>query len=138
MVPFFDDGRVVLVRQYRYPVREETLEIPAGKLDAGEGARVCVTRELREETGYRARRIRCLCDYWPTPAFANELLKIFTAEGLTPGPRRPDEDEFLDVVVLPFSQALDMVRSGRIRDSKTMIGLLACAQWRKRPGDYSK
>lgn len=130
-IPFLRDGRVVLVRQYRYPVHEETLEIPAGKLDAGESARACVARELREETGYTARRIRPLLDYWPTPAFANELLHIFVADGLTPGPLKTDEDEFLDVVVLPFSKVLAMVRSGRIRDSKTVIGLLACAQWRK-------
>lgn len=127
VIPFLDKDTVVLVRQYRYPVGEITLELPAGKLDKGEDARACVRRELREETGYTARKITPLLNYWPTPAFANEVLHLFTATELTPGALDCDEDEFLEVVRVPFKKALALVRSGKIRDSKTVIGLLACA-----------
>ena len=126
VVPFLDRETVVLVRQYRYPVAEITLELPAGKLDPGENALACVRRELHEETGFTARRIRPLIKYWPTPAFANEVLHLFVADGLIPGRHHPDADEFLEVVRMPFKRALGLVRSGKIKDSKTVIGLLAC------------
>jgi len=131
VLPFVDRDTVVLVRQYRHPVGEITLEMPAGKLDAGESVMACVKRELHEETGYTARRIVPLIDYWPTPAFANEVLHLFIAEGLTEGKLHPDDDEFLDVALMPFAKALDLVKNGRIKDSKTIIGLLACALWRR-------
>lgn len=131
ILPFLDPRTIVLVRQYRHPVRAVTLEIPAGKLDGGESLRSCLKRELLEETGYSARRITPLLEYWPTSAFANEVLHLFVAEGLTPGRHSPDEDEFLEVVILPLKKALGLVRSGRIRDSKTIISLLACALWKK-------
>jgi ADP-ribose pyrophosphatase len=127
VVPFLDDDTVVLVRQYRHPVGVVTLELPAGKLDKNENVLSCVKRELHEETGYTARRIRPLLQYWPTPAFANEVLHLFTAEGLTAGAQHTDEDEFLEAVQMPFEKALALVRSGKIKDSKTVIGLLACA-----------
>lgn len=132
VVPFLDKNTVVLVRQYRYPVGEVTLELPAGKLDPREGVLSCVRRELKEETGYTARRLTPLLDYWPTPAFANEVLHLFVAEGLTAGKNSPDADEFLEVVTMSFDDALRRVRSGKIRDSKTVIGLLACAVRRPR------
>ena len=100
-------------------------ELPAGKLDPGESRLACVKRELREETGYQARRIRHLLDFWPTPAFSNELLRLYVAHGLVPGRQAPDHDEFIEAVALPFAEALDLVRQGRIRDSKTVIALLA-------------
>jgi ADP-ribose pyrophosphatase len=128
VVPLLPNGDVVLVRQYRYPVGEVTLELPAGKLDPGENIRACVERELREETGYTAKKITPLLRYWPTPAFANEVLHLFVAEKLTPGRLDPDEDEFLEKVELPFDDAVALVRSGKIMDSKTVIGLLACAR----------
>jgi ADP-ribose pyrophosphatase len=131
VLPFLDRSTIVLVRQYRFPVREVTLEMPAGKLEKGEPVLPCVRRELREETGYTSRKISPLLDYWPTPAFATEVLHLFVAEKLVPGRLSPDEDEFLEVVPMPFSRALSLARSGKIRDSKTLIGLLACAAWRK-------
>jgi ADP-ribose pyrophosphatase len=129
IVPFLDKDTVVMVRQYRHPVREITLELPAGKLDPGESALVCVKRELKEETGYAARNIKPLIEFWPTPALANEVLYLYTAEGLTPGRESPDADEFIEAVAIPFKKALEQVRSGKIKDSKTVIGLLACAAW---------
>ena len=129
IVPLLGD-RVVMVRQYRHPVGQVTLELPAGKLDKGESALSCVKRELREETGYSARSIKPLLQYWPTPAFANEVLHMFVAEGLRPGKMGTDEDEFLECVTVPFEKALGMIRRGEIKDSKTVIGLLACAVYR--------
>jgi ADP-ribose pyrophosphatase len=127
IVPFLDDGRVVMVRQYRHPVGVVTLELPAGKLDPRESVRACAKLELKEETGYTARTLTPLLQYWPTPAFANEILHMFKAEGLKSGRAHTDEDEFLECVALPFKSALDLVRRGKIKDSKTVVGLLACA-----------
>lgn len=127
VLPFLDPRTVVLVRQYRYPVGKVTLEMPAGKLDPKETHQTCLKRELREETGYTARRITHLLDYWPTPAFSNELIKLYLAEDLTPGKHSPDHDEFIEAVALPFQEALDLVYSGLIQDSKTVIALLAAA-----------
>jgi ADP-ribose pyrophosphatase len=129
VVPFLDRDTVVMVRQYRHPVREVTLELPAGKLDAGESPLVCVKRELAEETGYTARSIKPLIQYWPTPAFADELLYLYVATGLKPGRMNADEDEFIESVHVPFKKAVKMVLDGRIRDSKTVVGILACASY---------
>jgi ADP-ribose pyrophosphatase len=127
VLAFLDTETILMVRQYRYPVGETTLELPAGKLGARESPRTCIKRELIEETGYSAGRIRPLLSYWPTAAFANEVLHLFVADRLTKGQAKPDEDEFIDVVKISFKRALRLVRSGRIKDSKTVIGLLAAA-----------
>lgn len=121
------DPRILFVRQYRHPVRELTYEIPAGKLSRGEKPLACVRRELEEETGYRAGRLERLLSYWPTPAFANEVIHIYTARGLSRGVFRPDEDELIEPAVLRLSRALLMIRRGRIKDSKTLIALLSFA-----------
>lgn len=103
------------------------MELPAGKLDKGENALKCVKRELVEETGYTAGKIVKLLDYWPTPAFANEVLHMYVARDLKAGKMNTDDDEFLQCVTVPFKKALAMALDGRIKDSKTIIGLLACA-----------
>lgn len=126
-VPFLNRDTIVLVRQYRHPVGEVTLELPAGKLDAGEAVLTCLKRELREETGFTARKFVPLLRYWPTPAFANEVLHLFIATGLKAGRMSADEDEFLACVTMPFREAVELVRRGKIKDSKTVVGLLACA-----------
>lgn len=125
VLPFLDPRTVVMVRQYRHPVREVTYEIPAGKLSRGEDPLACLRRELREETGYAARSIRPLIEYWPTPAFSNERIRIYQATRLVPGRAAPDEDECIAAEALPFSTVLRWVRAGRIRDSKTIIAVLA-------------
>lgn len=132
VVPVLGDGRIVLVRQYRYPVEEVTLELPAGKLAKGEDPVACVQRELAEETGYTAGTITPLLDYWPTPAFANEVLHLYVAEGLKEGAVHPDADEFIETVEMPLEEALGLCRRGFVKDSKTLVGLLAYAAWRKR------
>ena len=129
VLPFLDRRTIILVRQYRYPVGEVTLEMPAGKLDPGEDHLVCLKRELREETGYTARRIRHLIDYWPTCAFSDELLRLYIADGLKPGRISPDYDEFIEAVAVPYKEALDLVWKGRIKDSKTIIALIAARRF---------
>lgn len=131
VLPVLDSKRIVLVRQYRYPVGEVTLEMPAGKLDRGEKPLACLHRELAEETGYTAGKVTRLLDYWPTPALANEVIGLYVAEKLKPGVARTDKDEFLQAVILRFDEALRLVWSGKIRDSKTIIGLLAVKARRK-------
>ena len=136
VVPFLDSpfrvpllsARVVMVKQYRYPVGEVTEELPAGKLDGKENPRACLKRELKEETGFSAGRFRKLLSYWPTPAFGNEVIHIFWADGLKKGRASPDEDEFLSRSVVTFGNLLKKIKAGRIRDSKTIIGILACTQ----------
>lgn len=130
VVPFIG-GDIILVRQYRYPVGKTTYEIPAGKLDAGEKVLSCLRRELHEETGYAAGRVRLLLRFWPTPAFSNELLHIYVADRLKAGRMHPDHDEFLATARVPFKKALRWVFAGKIRDSKTVIALLACSVLRK-------
>ena len=124
VLPLVGDGSIVLVKQYRYPVGKVTYELPAGKLGKGEDPASCVRRELAEETGYRAGRVRRILSYWPTSAFSNEIIHIYTAEGLVESSKSPDEDEFIEHLTVPFRSALDWVIEGKIRDSKTVIALL--------------
>jgi ADP-ribose pyrophosphatase len=116
---------ILLVKQYRYPVGKVTYELPAGKLSPGENPAPCVHRELEEETGYKAKRIRKVLSYWPTPAFANEIIHIYVAQKLFRGRFNPDEDEMIEPQVMSLHRALRMIRSGAIQDSKTIIGLFA-------------
>ncbi len=126
VLPVLPDGRIIFVRQYRYPVGEATLEIPAGKLHSPSDRPLTRARaELKEETGYTAARLKPLVSFWPTPAFSNEVLHVYTATGLRPGESSPDEDEFLRVETLPFDRAWRLVQNGGIRDSKTVIALQA-------------
>lgn len=118
-------GHIIMVHQYRYPVAQMTWEIPAGKLDKGEKPEACVRRELEEETGYKAGRIRKLLAFWPTAAFANEVIHIFVADRLTRGQANPDEDEFLSCQTWPLKRLYRMIEKGQIQDSKTIIGALA-------------
>lgn len=115
---------VLLVRQYRYAVKKVTWEIPAGKLDRREPPAVCARRELREEAGHAARRLKRLLSFWPTPAFSDEIIHIYLATGLRRTLQRPDADEVIRARWVPLPQALAWVRRGKIRDSKSVIGLL--------------
>ncbi len=129
IVPMLDDGRLVLERQYRYPMGRVMLEFPAGKLDAGEPGLQCAVRELAEETGYRAREWAYAGILHNAIAYSNEGIEIWFARGLTPGDNRLDEGEFLDVT-LGTAEALDeLARSGDLTDAKTLIGLLWLQNW---------
>ncbi len=127
VVALDDEERAILVRQYRYPVGAELLEIPAGKLEPGEDPLACARRELQEETGYVARDWQLVCTYYSTPGFTNERMHIFTARGLEKGPASTDQDEFIQVEAVPFTQALDLIRTGVICDGKSLVGLLTVA-----------
>ena len=125
VIPLISPDKVIVVRQYRYPVNQITVEIPAGKLDRGELPLVSVKRELEEETGYKAGRWRKLISFWPTASFANEVIHIYVADKLTKGKRQPDEDEFLSCETWPLKKLYREIDRGRIPDSKTLIALLA-------------
>jgi ADP-ribose pyrophosphatase len=125
VIPVLPDGRIVLVRQYRYPIGKVTLEVPAGKLDApDEDPLYCATRELSEETGYQAEHIEKLTTIATTVGFSNEYIHLYVAEGLTPGKQHPDEDEFINVVKVPLDEAVQMVLDGRIYDAKSATSIL--------------
>lgn len=124
IVGLLDDGRVVMERQYRHPLGEVMLEMPAGKLDPGEGSLACARRELREETGYEAHEWAYAGQLAPTVAYSDERIDIWFARGLTLGERRLDEGEFLDVIAMTPAELLAACRDGRIVDSKTLVGAL--------------
>jgi ADP-ribose pyrophosphatase len=123
-LPVFDDGRVALVRQYRHPARAELLEIPAGKLEVGEVPEACAARELEQEIGWRAGRLEKLCEFYPTPGFCEEKLHVYLATELQLAAQQLDDDELIEVVYLPLSEAVQMAMRGTLVDSKTIIALL--------------
>lgn len=126
ILPVLPDGRLVFVRQYRYPVGEATLEVPAGKLHHPKDDPLARARaELREETGFTAGKLTRSLSFWPTPAFSDEILHVYFATGLKAGAPDPDDDEFLTLETLPLEKAWRMVKTGKIRDSKTVIALQA-------------
>jgi ADP-ribose pyrophosphatase len=124
MIPLFDDGTVLMERQFRYPVGEVMLEFPAGKLDPEEGALRCGQRELLEETGYTATRWDYLTRIHPVISYSTEFIDLFLARDLTAGEAKLDDGEFLETFVTPVGQVIDWVRQGRITDVKTIIGAL--------------
>lgn len=132
VLPALKNGDIIMVRQYRYPVGEATLELPAGKLHSKRDEPLeRAAAELQEETGYRAGKLRLLMSFWPTPAFSNELLYIYLATGLSAGSSSPDSDEFIKVEHIPFAKALRLVKLGKIKDAKTIIALQAYELARK-------
>lgn len=125
VVPLLDDGRLVLERQYRHAAGQVVIEIPAGKVDPGEGALACGQRELLEETGYVARQWAHAFTVYPTVSYANEALQVWFARGLEMKKAKLDQDEFLEVFTATVDEFLGWCRDGRIVDSKT----LAAALW---------
>ena len=124
VLPVDADGNVYLVRQFRAPIDQVLLEIPAGKLDSVDEDRLLAAkRELKEETGLDADEWIHLTDTFTTPGFSNERISLYLARELKFGESRPDEDEFLNVVKLPFEEAFAMVARGEIRDAKTQIAV---------------
>ncbi len=124
IIPMLDDGRVVVERQYRYPLQRALIEFPAGKLDSGEDPFLCAQRELREETGYVAREWARAGVLHPVLAYADEFIEIWFARGLSLGERELDHGEFLDVLAATPEELLAACRDGVVTDSKTLTGLL--------------
>ncbi len=119
------EGKVALVRQFRYAYGEEVLEIPAGKLNAGEDPAEAAKRELEEETGLVAQGIRHLFTLYPTPGYTNEKIYIYEVSSVKEGKQHLDEGEFLNVQYIPVSEVLEMMDRGEIKDAKTIVAL----QW---------
>ena len=124
VVPITQEGNIVLVRQFRYPVGKAILEVPAGKLDKGEHPDECARRELEEETGYVAQSIKRLSSIYTTPGFTDEVIHLYIAENLTLAKQCLDDDEFLAVEVYTKEQIKMMIIDGTINDAKSMLALL--------------
>jgi len=124
IIPITADDKVVMVRQYREGSNSVLLELPAGKLDVGEDPQLCALRELEEETGYKAAKIRLLFTTYPVAAYCTEKISVFLAEDLTPGSPNPDSDEFVETFLYPLSDIMGMITTGEINDMKTIAGLL--------------
>ncbi len=120
------DGKICLVRQFRTALGRVTVEIPAGKLEPGEDPLDCANRELAEETGLHAEQIAYLTTIATSCGFADELIHIYLATGLTQGVSDPDADEFINVDLVPLTELVDAVLDGRIEDAKTVVGALIC------------
>ena len=119
-----DQGRVALVRQYRYPMGEETLELPAGKLEPGEDPRDSGLRELAEETGLVPGTFEDMGCLYSSPGILAERIYLYFAKNLTQGPTHPDDGEFVEPVWLPYQDLVDKARRGEIKDGKTLVGIL--------------
>lgn len=125
MVAITDDGNIVMVEQFRYACGRPVLEIPAGKIDAGETDPAAVAvRELREETGYSADKVILLGKINTSAAYSEEMISVYAMTELTPGEQDLDEDEALNVIEMPFAEAYDMAASGKLIDAKTIAALL--------------
>ncbi len=122
LIPVLDDGRVVMERQWRYPLARSFVEFPAGKIDAGEPPLDTCSRELREETGYFARRFTFLATINNAISYSNEDIHVYLAEGLVAGERELDAGEFLDVLEVDPAELLEWIRGGLVTDVKTIIG----------------
>jgi len=118
------DPWIVLERQYRHAARQYLWELPAGKLEPGEEPLAGAKRELAEETGYRAKKWRPLVEYYPSPGFLGEAMKVFLAEGLEAGDAHPEQDEEIELRLVKLSELLKMIDKGAIRDGKTLTSVL--------------
>jgi len=131
ILAILDDGRILLERQYRYPIAKVCMEIPAGKLDPNEDPLVCAQRELEEETGYSASRWSYIRRIHPVISYSTEFIDIYLAEGLQAGKSRLDEEEFLDVFAAPLDEILAWVEQGVITDVKTTIAIYWLDRYRR-------
>ncbi len=129
VLPVLPDGRVVLVRQYRYAADDFLWELVAGHIDPGEKPLAAARRELEEETGYRARRLEPLVEFYPSPGFVGEKMILYRATGLTRGRARPESDEALETRAFRKRELERMLQSGELPDAKSLVGLLL--HWRK-------
>ena len=130
-LPFLPGGDVLLVRQYRHAVGGYILEVPAGKLDPGEEPEACIVREVEEEVGYRPGRIEALGSILTTPGFTDEVIWIYEAHDLVETRIAHERDEVIEVLRMPFAEALGAVREGRIRDTKSVATILHSALVRR-------
>jgi ADP-ribose diphosphatase len=123
IVPFVSDNEIIMVRQYRYALERETLEIPAGKIDRGESPEECIKRELVEETGFEAQSIEWLYTYAPAIGYSNELIYLYVGRDLKKLEKDIDENEISSIEIFTLKEVLGMIRDHKILDSKTIISL---------------
>ena len=124
IIPILPDGSLALIRQYRYPVQKEMIELPAGKLDPGEKPEVCAHRELEEEIGYKPKKLTFLTHIHPAIGFADEVMWLYLGEELIESKINCDDDEFIELMPTSIQDATQMVWNGKITDVKTEIGVL--------------
>jgi ADP-ribose pyrophosphatase len=129
VMPVFPDGKILLIRQYRHTAQNFLWELVAGRIDQGESPVAAAHRELAEETGYTARRLKKLLEIFPSPGFVDEVMWIFAATGLTQGAARPEEDERIEARRLSLREAERMIRTGKLRDAKSIAGILYCQRF---------
>jgi len=131
VLPVFPGGKILLIRQYRHAANDFLWELVAGRVDKGESPAAAAHRELAEETGYSARRLRKLLAIFPSPGFVSELMWIFAATGLTAGAARPESDERIAAQKFSLAAAEQMIRRGTLRDAKSIAGILYYARFTK-------
>ncbi len=124
IIPVTGDKNILLVRQYRYPVGEITIEIPAGKIDKNEAPEKCARREMAEEVGAAGGGLKLLSSFYTTPGFSDEVLHLYLATGFSISDNNLDQDEFLDIINIGLYEACEWIKEGRIKDSKTIIAIL--------------
>ena len=124
VLPVLPDGKIVMVRQYRHATRQYLWELVAGRKEPEETPKQGAARELLEETGYRAKRFKVFLDVFPTPGFFEERMYLLLAEGLTAGEAQPEEDEKIEVRAYKLKELKQMIKSGRLRDAKSIAGIL--------------
>ena len=124
VLPVLPDGRIVMIRQYRHATRQYLWELVAGRKEPEETPKEGAARELLEETGYRAKRFKVFLDVFPTPGFLEERMYLLLAEGLTAGEAEPEEDEKIEVRAYRVNELKKMIKSGRLRDAKSVAGIL--------------
>ena len=127
VIPVTEQGEIYFVKQFRKPYECELLEIPAGKLESNEEIKCCAVRELREETGLSSKKLTYLTTMYPSPGYTDEKIHIYKAEKLQEGETQRDEDEFMNVYKFSIKEAVEMIRKGEIKDSKTIIAVLMVA-----------
>jgi ADP-ribose pyrophosphatase len=123
-VPVLEDGRIILIRQFRYPIGKFILELPAGKLDSGQTPIETMARELEEEIGYSAGQLLSECAFYTTPGISNEVIHLFIARNLTPCPQRLEEGEHITLEAYTVEECLQKIITGEITDGKTILGIL--------------
>ena len=124
VLPVLPDGRIVMIRQYRHATRQYLWELVAGRKEPEETPKQGAARELLEETGYRAKKFKVFLDVFPTPGFLEERMYLLLAEGLTAGEAQPEEDERIEVRPFKLKELKQMIKSGRLRDAKSIAGIL--------------
>jgi ADP-ribose pyrophosphatase len=124
VLPVFDDGKILMIQQYRYAARQYLWELVAGRVDKGESVKKAGSRELKEETGYKAKRFSEFLEVFPSPGFLEERMHILLAQGLTEGESEPEADEKMISRVFPVHEVVDMMQRGDLRDAKSIAGIL--------------